>query len=327
MIRALKVFVTGSSELPPEHVGFAEELGERLMKETGFVLVTGGLSSKGQDKRTALDKIVVNAACRALKGAPESVRSRIVTILPGIDTGVFERFSIGTIVHVAYADSRVRRHSMVLTSDAVVAINGSGATKEVIDLAYVAGKPLIPIPITGGSALECWNKYENELIRRLRLSSEEVDSLKSEKNLSCAVSMCLKLISRALRPRCFVAMPFTDHPLPNVFETIRSAAEEQGYQVIRLDQEIFTGNIVEVIWESIRNCDLVIVDLTNHKPNVYYEMGISHALGKPTLLSVYSHDGNVPNDIPFDIKVQRIIPYGTLQSLRCQLKSHLSANK
>jgi hypothetical protein len=48
-------------------------------------------------------------------------------------------------------------------------------------------------------------------------------------------------------------------------------------------------------------------------------MGIAHALNKPTVLIVYSRTGNVPDDIPFDVKVQRILPYGTTQTLRTHL--------
>ena len=57
MIRAMKVFVTGASELPEEHVGFARELGRRLMTETGFVLITGGLESKNQSTLPSLARL------------------------------------------------------------------------------------------------------------------------------------------------------------------------------------------------------------------------------------------------------------------------------
>jgi len=87
--------------------------------------------------------------------------------------------------------------------------------------------------------------------------------------------------------------------------------------------EKFSGDIIEAIWDSIRHCDLSIVHLTGHRPNVYYEMGIAHAPSKPTLLVVYSADGTVPDNIPFDIRVQRILPYGTTQSLRAHLKAQL----
>lgn len=323
MLRAVKVFVTGSSDLPEEYVGFARELGRRLMTDTGLVLVTGGLSSKIDGRGPALDEVIAYAAFEALGKSSQSAQSRIVTILPETDSASLKRFSLGSVVRVSYAGPRTRRYSMVLTSDAVVAVNGAKSTTEVIDLAYVAGKPLIPIPATGGSALESWNRYELELTQRLRLNQEDILALKDASSGSKAIATCLNILSRVLRPRCFVAMPFSAHPLANAFETIRSIAEEQGYQAIRVDQESFTGNIIEAIWESIRHSDVVIADLTGHNPNVYYEMGISHAFSKPTLLLIFSRDGSIPTNIPFDLRVQRIIPYGTTQSLRAQLNENL----
>lgn len=323
MLRAIRVLVTGASELAEEYLGFAQELGQQLMKETPFVLVTGGLAAKKGSSRTALDKVVAESAFNALGRSVEAAQSRIITILPESDHPKLERFEIGSVVRMSYCDSRTRRYSMVLTSDAIVAVNGANATREILDLAYVAGKPMIALSATGGTALDIWRKYETDLVRRLRLDAADVLGLSDAGNPSRVASTCLGVLARVLRPRCFLAMPFSGHPLALTFETIRAVAEDLGFQVIRIDQESFVGNIVEAIWDAIRHSDVVIADLTNHKPNVYYEMGISHALGKPTLLTVFSRDGNVPEDIPFDVKIQRIIPYGTTQSLQIQLRELL----
>jgi hypothetical protein len=75
----------------------------------------------------------------------------------------------------------------------------------------------------------------------------------------------------------------------------------------------------------LRHSDIVVADLTGNNPNVYYEMGISHALGKPTVLTVFSRDGSVPAEIPFDVRIQRVVPYGTTQSLQAQLRELLPA--
>ena len=184
MAQASKVFVTGSSELPDQHVGFARELGHRLMKETSAVLVTGGLGSKGAGMRPAVDGLVARAALSAV-GDNVSALSRIITMLPESDERDhpnFERVKAGTVIRVSYAGLRSRRYSMVLSSDAVVAIGGGDATREVIDLAYIAGKPLIPIPSTGGAALECWNEYKPELLARLSLPEDELAWISTQGN-------------------------------------------------------------------------------------------------------------------------------------------------
>jgi len=321
-MQSSRVLITGSSELPAQHVSFARELGHRVIEETSAVVVTGGLVSKGEGHLLAVDGVVVKAALAAASD-DVATRSRIISMLPESDVDGFQRVQAGTIVRVAYSGPRTRRYSMVLTSDAIVGICGKDATREVLDLAYIAGKPLIPVPSTGGASLECWQRYGDELKARLALTRDEVSALENESVPSRGVSACLSVLARVVRPRCFVAMSFAAHPVANAFETIATVVEERGYQAVRIDRENFSGNIVDAIWDAIRHCDLAIVDLTEHRPNVYYEMGIAHALNKPTILIVHSRGGNVPDDIPFDVKVQRILPYGTTQSLRTQLVNAL----
>jgi hypothetical protein len=62
----------------------AREFGRRLMAETSFVMVTGGLVSKGPGKLEALDGILVRAAAQALEGSSGSPQERIITMTPGI---------------------------------------------------------------------------------------------------------------------------------------------------------------------------------------------------------------------------------------------------
>lgn len=325
MSQANKIMIAGSSELDAAHVPFAEEFGRRLMTETSAMLITGGLKLRTAGARPALDYVVAEAARQALHCGPEALSQRIMTMLPEVrrDDERHERFEIGTVVRVPYADRRTRRYAMVVRSDAVVAVGGADLTREVLDLAYIANKPLIPMPSMGGAANSCWENYRPELIQRLKPSDQELAGLEDRSNLHNGVSACLTILQRVLRPRCFIAMPFEEHPLPGVFENIKSVAETRGYQVVRVDHERFSGNVVEEVWDSIRHCDIAIVDLTGHRPNVYYEMGIAHALNKPTLLLAYNEKGVVPDDIPFDIRVQRILAYGTTQTLRSHLSSQL----
>jgi hypothetical protein len=327
MLGPIRVLVTGSSALPDQYIPLARELGRRLMRETPFVLVTGGLLSKEPHDRLALDGIVSQAAVHELGGDPQQTLARITTILPDPrrDFCGARRFSLGDVITVPHADVRTRRYSLVVSSAAVVALNGAAATREIIDLAYAAGKPLLPLPGSQGAAFKSWTEYRDELVRRLRLSEAELNALGEMPNSSAAVSVCLDVLRRALGPRCFVAMSFGDHPLANAFGAIQAVAEQAGYQVIRVDRETFPGSILDAIWDSIRHCDIAIADLSGNSPNVYYEIGICHALKKTTILVNYSRDGTVPSDIPFDIRMQRVNPYDSLQSLRKQLADQLSA--
>jgi hypothetical protein len=233
-----------------------------------------------------------------------------------------ERFEIGSVVRARYSTARTRRYSMVLTSDAVVAVNGAGATEQVLELAYAAERPLIPLPATGGTAAKVWAAYRDELRLRVHASDGDEAGLHDRNR---AVTVCLSLLRGVLRPRCFIAMPFTDHPVANAYETVRAVGEDLGFQVVRVDEESVAGSIVDAIWDAIRQSDVAIVDLTGHRPNVYYELGICHALGKPCVMTVFSRNGRVPDDIPFDIKVRSIRAYGTIESLATQLRQAIPA--
>lgn len=72
-------------------------------------------------------------------------------------------------------------------------------------------------------------------------------------------------------------------------------------------------NIVSLIVQS----ELVLVNIDGRNPNVYYELGISHALGKPTIL--LSKADFSQNDIGFDIRQKRIIIYKNNEDLETQL--------
>lgn len=316
-VRAGRVFVTGASRLPAEDEALARELGQRLMTETTWTLITGGLRKRRTSSHLALDGVVAEAAFDALGRSLASSQSRIVTMLPEAQHEDLERFEIGSVIRARYSTARTRRYSMVLTSDAVVAVNGGSATKQVLELGYAAERPLVPLLAAGGTAAEVWEDYRGDLLLRARADERDERGLRDR---AIAVATCLSVLRRVLRPRCFVAMRFTDHPVANAFETIRAVGEDLGFQIVRIDQENVAGSIVDGIWDSIRQSDVAIVDLTDHRPNVYYELGICHALGKPCVMTVYNRDGRVPDDIPFDIRARQVRAYGTTDSLATQLR-------
>lgn len=104
---------------------------------------------------------------------------------------------------------------------------------------------------------------------------------------------------------CFVMMPFAD-PLGGYYEKIyRPAIEKAGLIPIRADNEIFgTGKIIDQIWSGINGARVLVAELTSRNANVFYELGLAHALKKPVVL-VSSNEG----DVPFDLHHIRVIYY------------------
>ncbi len=103
---------------------------------------------------------------------------------------------------------------------------------------------------------------------------------------------------------CFVIMPFGgvfDHYYNDVFKPAISAA---GLSPIRSDDLFRASTIIKDIWELTQNARVILADLSKRNPNVFYELGLAHAINKPVIL-VSENKG----DIPLDLRHQRVILY------------------
>lgn len=94
--------------------------------------------------------------------------------------------------------------------------------------------------------------------------------------------------------KCYVSAPFGSKVLEfgevnfdDVFDTIRGAVTERGYQCNRADSLATGGIIQRAILSAIIDSDLMIADLSGRNPNVLYELGLRHAAcTKPTIILV-----------------------------------------
>jgi hypothetical protein len=99
------------------------------------------------------------------------------------------------------------------------------------------------------------------------------------------------------KPFAFVLMPFSDPFRDTYLLGIKPACEEAGYYCERLDEQIFEETMLERIYNQIAKADLIVADLTERNPNVFYETGYAHALGRRVILLTRNSE-----DIPFDLK-------------------------
>lgn len=105
---------------------------------------------------------------------------------------------------------------------------------------------------------------------------------------------------------CFIIIPFEDSFNEYFNKIIVPAVKETGLIPIRSDKIYGTRAIIDDIFERIFKAALVIADATSKNPNVNYELGVAHALEKPTIIITQSI-----NDVPFDYKHLRVIEYKT----------------
>jgi hypothetical protein len=115
------------------------------------------------------------------------------------------------------------------------------------------------------------------------------------------------------RNMCFCVLPFNKDRLEIFDEIIKPTLEKEfGINVIR-SGNIFEPNlnIMESIWTYINQAGFIIADLSDRNPNVFYELGICHTLGKPviTLLDEESYKDDYEGKLPFDISSLNTIFY------------------
>ena len=123
------------------------------------------------------------------------------------------------------------------------------------------------------------------------------------------------------KPFVFVLMPF-DQDFNDVYNVgIKPACDEAGAYAERVDEQDFKGPIMQRIYNQISKADIIISDITDSNPNVFYETGYSHALGKYVLM--------VTQDIkrtPFDLKDYSTLAYDrqNIHKLKIELTNKLS---
>ena len=104
--------------------------------------------------------------------------------------------------------------------------------------------------------------------------------------------------------RAFVLMPFRE-PFNEYYPKIfRPALESAGFSVQRADDIYSTRPVMLDIQEGIVASDLVLCEMSGRNPNVFYELGLAHAIGKPAILVSTTEE-----DIPFDLRHVRVIHY------------------
>ena len=119
-----------------------------------------------------------------------------------------------------------------------------------------------------------------------------------------------------LLPLCFVLMPFGKKMdaaarvtnFDSVYaKIIAPAVERSGLEPIRADEEKIGGTIHKPMFERLMLCHYAVADITGANPNVFYELGIRHAMRPRSTVIVFA-EGTV---LPFDIALVRGIAYKT----------------
>ncbi len=109
---------------------------------------------------------------------------------------------------------------------------------------------------------------------------------------------------------CYVIMSFQQKYILTYEKAIRPAVRDaardrqEEWSCLRSDEIRVPGSITKEIVTSLHTADLVIADLTGHNPNVFYELGVVHSAGRPTIMITQQIQ-----ELPFDINTYRVHEY------------------
>jgi len=100
-----------------------------------------------------------------------------------------------------------------------------------------------------------------------------------------------------------VMMPFASQ-FDKVYETLKGVSSKLSLKCLRADDIWEHDHIIQDVVSLIHRSRIVICDCTDRNPNVFYEAGIAHTLGKDVILITQKE-----NDIPFDLRHIRYVNY------------------
>lgn len=117
----------------------------------------------------------------------------------------------------------------------------------------------------------------------------------------------------------FVVMPFQSS-LKKAFYRVVEICEMKNLHAKRSDSELYpSSDIMKAIVQSIVRSRIIIAMIDGRNPNVMYELGIAHALGKPTIVICKKNER-----VPFDVGGKYVIMYGNYKELETELLEAIS---
>jgi hypothetical protein len=118
-----------------------------------------------------------------------------------------------------------------------------------------------------------------------------------------------------MNPLCFVLMPFGRKPAASgssvdfdavYADLIAPGIVMAGLEPLRADQELTGGIIHKPMFERLILCEFAVADLTTANANVFYELGLRHAVRPASTLLLFAEG---TGQLPFDVALLRALPY------------------
>ena len=160
-----------------------------------------------------------------------------------------------------------------------------------------------------------------EYVERLDSGSgENISSTVSESRRVIFSPSIFQLPEESVDQRLIAVMMPLQADLNPVLGSIKSAASEAEFDCQRVDDLWDHSTVIQDIFSLIFRAFIVVCDFTGKNPNVFYEAGIAHTLGKHVVPITQNE-----SDIPFDLKHHRYLKYLNNSEGRKKLEADLES--
>lgn len=146
--------------------------------------------------------------------------------------------------------------------------------------------------------------FEEHALSKYPDEAQYISAKPSERKVTFAPSVFQLPENTAIESDLVALMMPFNASFAETHEAIRSACSSAGYRCLRVDDIWEESSVIQDVFNLIFRANVVIVDFTGKNPNVMYETGIAHTLGKHVVPISQSLD-----DVPFDINHHRILKY------------------
>lgn len=215
-------------------------------------------------------------------------------------------------------------------ADAVVIVGGWSGTQYAATWARLANKPIVPVATFGHAAAEIFSDELQNFDRRYanRIALDDYEILNRVMPLPTTetwiehfakdvVSLTEKLISSR---DVFIIMSFAERAhLVDAYDTFCTVCKANDFSGFRVDDHVDNNQrIVPTVLESIRRAAFIIADVSEPRPNVYYELGFAQALGKGVITTAFQG-----TQLPFDIFDVPTLYWSNQRTLREELDKRI----
>lgn len=309
----------------PTILRFAKAVASQIIAQ-GHELRCANLSS--------LDAIVIDAACDAAEAKQIDPENAVVSYVPIGQTARNARGQVNDSSNADWNSMSGRKPNVpepIDQADALILIGGFGdasGTFTAANWARQTGTPILPVATFGMAARDIFDDLPAGPERRKAtgLNKEDLDKLtRSATTLDDAQKIesyskqVVTLAERAALSRVvFLIMSFeASETLRDYQAAVTQVCKEAGFEAVRTDTrpQADTAQIIDAIHDHIETCGFVIADLTNTRPNVYYEIGYARGLDKKLILTSHADA-----EVHFDLQGYNRIKWSGSENLKDGLR-------